>query len=46
MTVTNIFYYVVLGVTLFFVICVVLLLMWHFTIYERVNKNFRMVKDD
>lgn len=46
MTLTDMFFYVALGMTLLFAVCVVVLLFSYFMIYERVNKNFRTIHQD
>lgn len=46
MTLTNLFYYIALGVSSFFTICALILLISYFTIYEKVNKNFRKISND
>ncbi len=46
MTLTDIFFYIVTGMTMLFAACVFVLLICYFIIFERVNKNFRTVKDD
>lgn len=46
MTITNIFFIVALIISIFFTICLVVLFICYALIYNRVNKNFKVVKHD
>ncbi|EMC29909.1 hypothetical protein SMU85_01484 [Streptococcus mutans ST6] len=46
MNLTNLFFNIGLGISLFFVACFVTLFISYLVILERVNKNFKAVDDD
>ncbi|EHJ53122.1 Uncharacterised protein [Streptococcus macacae NCTC 11558] len=46
MNLTNLFFNIGLGISLFFAVCFILLFICYLIILERVNKNFKAVDDD
>lgn len=46
MTLTNLFFGLALGISLFFAICFCTLFIAYLVIYHRVNKNFKAVDHD
>lgn len=46
MTLTNLFFGLALGISLFFAICFGALFISYLVIYHRVNKNFKAVDHD
>ncbi|MCB4943468.1 hypothetical protein LGV92_07530 [Streptococcus mutans] len=46
MNLTNLFFNIGLGISLFFAACFVTLFISYLVILERVNKNFKVVDDD
>ncbi|WP_019323694.1 hypothetical protein [Streptococcus mutans] len=46
MNLTNLFFNIGLGISLFFTACFVTLFISYLVILERVNKNFKAVDDD
>ena len=46
MNLTNLFFNIGLGISLFFAACFVTLFISYLVILERVNKNFKAVDDD
>lgn len=46
MNLTNLFFSIGLGISLFFAACFVTLFISYLVILERVNKNFKAVDDD
>ena len=46
MTLTNLFFNIAVGISVFFVLCFIVLLVDYMMIYHSVNKNFKAVHHD
>ena len=46
MSLTNIFFNIAVGISVFFALCLIVLFVAYTVIYRRVNKNFKAVDHD
>ena len=46
MSLTNIFFNIAVGISVFFALCLIVLFVAYTVIYHRVNKNFKAVDHD